>query len=131
MIAVATVIEERRKLMPTQTEIRQRENTVVQMLDRVPEASTADVAKELGVNHDAAGHLLRRLAAEGRIARHGRMWGHAEAGTEITRNGADPLRRRYLLLLARRAPERMFELLESGRVELSDELLDALEETMF
>jgi hypothetical protein len=161
---VEAVIEERRKdkPMPTHDEIRQREHAVLHMLERVPQVKTVDVARELGLGNDAAGHLLRRLAVEGKVQRHGNgpgvMWSRPGQEAQAPPPGQSPrrpkvatlqprdispaangrgepervdLQGRYVALLLDRRPDRLMALIETGRIDLTDEVLDAIEQVVF
>lgn len=129
--------------MPTRSEIEAREQKVLALAAGGSFASR-DVREILGLNNDAANHLLKTMGEAGKLVRTGKSAGtrwHLPGALDppplrpperqgADNNGAD-LQGRYVALLIERRPDRLMLLIEKGQVELTDEVLDAVEQVVF
>ena len=152
---VEAVIGEKKKTMPTRMEIERRQAGVMDLLARSPSINAGDVRRELSLNADAANHLLKMMEKAGKIVRHGvssgTTWSPRQANGEAANlqprqqaNGTpryaqangengheDRLRGRYVALLIEHRPDRLLTLIEKGQLELTDDVLEAVEQVVF
>jgi hypothetical protein len=135
-----------RRSTPTRQEVGRRRQVLLDMLGDGP-AATPLLAGAVNTDPKAVLGLLKKLRAEGLVKSMGgrpTVWALADQAErmekvdeprEAARDAAAPLtgsiRDRYIDMLARHYPERLIELIESGRVPALPHILELIERSIF